>query len=475
VDRETWRGRRCLVVGLAREGMALARFLAESGALVTVTDHKPAEALAEARAALSDLPLLYQLGGHPVEELLRETELVLASPGVPQTAPLLVAARDRGLPVSTETRLFIQLCPGRVIGITGSSGKTTTTALVGEMLRLAGRPTWVGGNIGQPLIRELAHMTAAAWVALELSSFQLEFFGPQAGVRSEWGRNLTGQGLSPPIAAVLNVTPNHLDRHASMEEYAAAKQNILRYQAAADWVVLGADNDWTRGWAAAVPGRVLQFSRLHPVAEGACLDGADVVVRLDNRQWRVCAISEIRLRGAHNLENVLAACALALAAGVEPAAMRQAIGGFTGVEHRLEWVREVAGVAWYNDSIATSPERAVAALRSFDEPIVLLAGGRDKHLPWDAWAQEVARRVRVLVLFGEASDLIQRELARYGVTVPALYRGETLEGAVKIARREARPGEVVLLAPGGTSFDAFRDFAERGQRFKELVHELAVL
>ena len=216
--------------------------------------------------------------------------------------------------------------------------------------------------------------------------------------------------------------------------------------------------------------------RSHLAGSARSLSGGRMmVVRLDNRQWRVCAISEIRLRGAHNLENVLAACALALAAGVEPAAMRQAIGGFTGVEHRLEWVREVAGVAWYNDSIATSPERAVAALRSFDEPIVLLAGGRDKHLPWDAWAQEVARRVRVLVLFGEASDLIQRELARYGVTVPALYRGETLEGAVKIARREARPGEVVLLAPGGTSFDAFRDFAERGQRFKELVHELAVL
>jgi len=473
MDQHVLRGRRCLVVGLAREGTALARFLAEAGALVTVTDQKPAEALTKARAALSDLPLTYYLGGHPIDELLPGTEAVFASPGVPQAAPLLVAARDRGLPVSAETRLFIQLCPGRVVGITGSSGKTTTASLMGEMMRLAGRSAWVGGNIGQPLIGELDRMAANSWAVIELSSFQLELFGPQAGVRGDLGQALTGDGVSPYIAAVLNVTPNHLDRHASMEEYASAKRNILRYQDSGDWVVLNADDDWTAGWSPSAPGRVLQFSRRHPVAEGACLDDADVVVRLAGRQRGVCAVDEIRLRGTHNLENVLAACALALAADVEPAAMREAIAGFTGVEHRLELVREMGGVAWYDDSIATSPERAVAALRSFDRPIVLLAGGRDKHLPWDEWAREVARRVRVLVLFGDASDLIEQELARCGVTVPALHRGATLEGAVAIARREARPGEVVLLAPGGTSFDAFRDFAARGQRFKELVHRLA--
>jgi len=462
------------VVGLAREGTALARFLAQAGARVTVTDLKSAPDLAEALDDLSDLPLTYHLGGHDVDGLLREAEVVFASPGVPQAAPLLVAARDRGLPVSTETRLFIQSCPGRVLGITGSSGKTTTTSLVGEMLRAAGRATWVGGNIGQPLIGELDHMTAAsrAWAVMELSSFQLALFGPQAGVQGDLGQTLMGNGTSPHVAAVLNVTPNHLDRHASMEEYAEAKQNILRYQGPGDWVVLNPDDDWTAGWIREAPGRVLQFSRRHPVAAGAYLDGMDVMVRLDDRQRRACRVSDVRLRGAHNLENVLAACALALAADVEPAAMREAIAGFAGVEHRLELVRVLDGVEWVNDSIATSPERALAALRSYDQPVVLLAGGRDKHLPWDEWAREVARRVRVLVLFGEASDLIERELARHGVTVPAFHRGETLEGAVGIARQEARPGEVVLLAPGGTSFDAFRDFADRGQQFKELVHRL---
>lgn len=475
MDVYALRGRRCLMVGLAREGMALTRFLVEAGAQVAVTDQKPAESLIEERAALSDLSLTYYLGDHggPVDELLREVEAVWASPGVPQTTPLLVAARDRGLPVSTETRLFVQLCPGRVMGITGSSGKTTTTSLVGEMMRVAGHSTWVGGNIGRPLIGELSRMTADSWAVMELSSFQLALYGPQVGVRGELGQKLVGDGTSPHVAAVLNVTPNHLDRHGSMEEYASAKYNILRYQAPDDWVVLNPDDNWTALWINnGAVGRVLQFSSRYPVTEGACLDGAVVVVRLDGRQRRVCAVSEIRLRGAHNLENVLAACALGLTADVPPDAMREAIVGFTGVEHRLEFVREIGGASWYDDSIATSPERAVAALRSFDQPIVLLAGGRDKHLPWDEWAREVARRVRVLVLFGEASDLIEAELRRCEATPPILHRGDTLEGAVALARREARSGDVVLLAPGGTSFDAFRDFAARGRRFQDLVSRL---
>ncbi|MBU0491386.1 MAG: UDP-N-acetylmuramoyl-L-alanine--D-glutamate ligase [Chloroflexi bacterium] len=461
------------MVGLAREGTALARFLAQAGARVTVTDQLPAERLAEPLAALADLPLAYALGGHPVAGLLQDTEAVFASPGVPQTTPVLVAARERGLPVSTETRLFVQLCPGPTVGITGSSGKTTTTSLVGEMLRAAGQPTWVGGNIGQPLILELDRMSADSWAVLELSSFQLELYGPQAGVHDDLalGGALVGGGTSPHIAAVLNVTPNHLDRHASMEEYAQAKHNILRYQGPADWVVLNPDDAWTARWIADAPGRVVQFSRRHQVSLGAYLDGDTVLVCREGRQQTVCTVSDIRLRGAHNQENVLAACAVALVAGVDPAAMREAIAGFTGVEHRLEPVRTLDGVLWVNDSIATSPERAVADLRSFDQPIVLLAGGRDKHLPWGDWAAEVARSVRVLVLFGEASDLVERELARAGVTV-ALHRGETLAGAVALARREARPGDVVLLAPGGTSFDAFGDFAARGQHFKELVRQL---
>ena len=502
-----FRGQRATVIGLAREGTALARFLAEGGATVTVSDIKSREELSEGIEALAGLPIRFVLGGHPTEIL--EADVVFVSPGVPLEIPLLAEARKRGIPISSETRLFAQLCPAPIVGITGSSGKTTTTALVGEMLKKAGYRTWVGGNIGQPLIGHLTDIRPEDKVVMELSSFQLEFFAPWPRERAIRMGNLaqgpfafTGQGWSPPIAAILNITPNHLDRHPTMEAYTEAKVNILRYQGPGDVAVLGYDNPITSNLKSQMSDLksrpVLSFSLRTEVEQGAFVQACPepcpersrrgsrrdgkVVLRLGEEEWQICAVADIKLLGQHNVENVLAACAIAGAAGADPQSMAQVVTTFAGVEHRLELVRTLRGVRYYNDSIATSPERTVAALRSFEEPIVLLAGGRDKHLPWEEMAQLTLRRVRHLVLFGEAAPIIERAIhntaqqCRAQCTMRnaqlAIHRCGTLEEAVEVAARNAQPGDVVLLAPGGTSFDAFRDFAERGERFRELVGAL---
>ena len=411
------------------------------------------------------------------------------------------SARKRGIPISSETRLFAQLCPAPIVGITGSSGKTTTTALVGGMLEKAGYRTWVGGNIGQPLIGRLTDIRSGDKVVMELSSFQLEFFAPWPRERAtslvlseiEGMKNLafafTGQGWSPTIAAILNITPNHLDRHPTMEAYTEVTVNILRYQAPGDVAVLGYDNLITANLESRT---VLSFSLRTEVEQGAFVQACPepcpeqgrrasrrdgkVVLRLGGEEWQICAVADIKLLGQHNVENVLAACAIAGAAGADPQSMAQVASTFTGVEHRLELVQTLREVRYYNDSIATSPERTVAALRSFEEPIVLLAGGRDKHLPWEEMAQLTLRKVRHLVLFGEAAPIIERAIHNAQCSMLnaqlAMHRCDTLEEAVEIAARNAQPGDVVLLAPGGTSFDAFRDFAERGECFRELVKAL---
>jgi len=452
-------GRRVVVLGLARQGVSMARFLARTGARVTVSDLKTKSELADRIAELADLPIRYVLGEHPLS-LLRGTDLICVSGGVPLDIPLLVEARRKGIPLVSDAQLFLERCPARVVGITGSAGKTTTTALVGEMCRKAGLPTWVGGNIGNPLLDDLERISPQDVVVMELSSFQLEL-----------------TSVSPPVAAVLNITPNHLDRHGTMEAYIAAKRRIVAFQKPEDWAVLGFDDANARALALATPARVVFFSRGVQLDQGAYKTNGQLALRLGGREEVICEREEVRLRGDHNLLNVLAACALSAIVGVPVEAMREVIRTFPGVEHRLEFVREWRGVQWYDDSIATAPERVVAALRSFHEPIVLLAGGRDKKLPWEEFAQETVCRVRVLVTFGEAGEMIagKVEAARRSTSgvLESVVQVQTLEEAVEAAARLARPGDVVLLSPGGTSFDAFRDFAHRGERFKELVRALA--
>jgi UDP-N-acetylmuramoylalanine--D-glutamate ligase len=479
VPRE-YQGRRVVILGLARQGIALARYLAQSGARVVVSDRQPAEKLAAQVAALSDLPIEFALGGHP-ESLLDSADLLCLSGGVAADLPLAQAALRRGVRLSNDSQIFLEACPPGVlvIGITGSAGKTTTTTLVGRMCeaqmggahlrsrgwvratreaageQASGAEVWVGGNIGHPLIADLARMRAGDIVVMELSSFQLELMT-----------------RSPQVAAVLNLTPNHLDRHGSLAAYAAAKSRSLLFQDPDGVAVLGRDDPGALALAPLARGRLAFFSAEGPVDDGAYLQDDRLRVARGGRTEEAASLGDIELRGRHNVLNVLAACAISAAAGAAPAAMRAGLVGFTGLEHRLELVGERRGARWYNDSIATAPERVIAALRSFDEPIVLLLGGRDKQLPWDELAQLVRTRVKAAVLFGEAGPLIEAALEKAGVPPESRSRWPSLAQAMPAAAALAAPGDVVLLSPGGTGYDEFRDFVERGEKFREWLGEM---
>ena len=446
------------IIGLGREGMALARFFAQRGATVTVSDLKTREELAERIEGLSEFLIRFKLGGHP--QSLLDADVIYVSPGVPQDIPLLVEARKRGIPISSETRLFFSLCPAPIIGVTGSSGKGTTATLVAQILQAMGRKTYVGENIGFPLIEKVEEIAPEAIVVAELSSFQLEVLD-----------------RSPHIASILNIRPNHLDRHKSMEAYTAAKFNILRYQTAGDWAILNKDDPITSQFIDRCKGGVLLFSRKEEV-EGAFIRKEKVFIHWDGDEEEVCHKKDVQLLGEHNLENILAACAISAAAGVPPEAMASACATFKGLEHRLELVRELNGTFYYNDSLATSPDRTIAALETFDKPIVLLGGGRNKGLPLEGVADLIVQKVRYLVLFGEQAALLEEAVrkaqSRSGTMgVPVIkHAGDDLEKAVRVAAEATRPGDVVLFSPAGTSFDLYSDFAERGEHFKDLVGKL---
>lgn len=442
------------IIGLGREGIALAHFLCGHGAVVTVSDQKPAAALGDAVRQLDGLPVNLALGDNRIEDAVGADVLFL-SPGVPLDNPAVRAARSRGVPLSSGTKLFLEMSPAPVAAITGSSGKTTTTTLLGEMFRAAGRPVVVAGNIGLPAIAHLDEMTAAHWAVLELSSFQLYILEQ-----------------SPYVAAITNISPNHLDWHPTFEDYAWAKENIVRYQGAADFVVLNHHDPATTAIAGRCRSRVLRFSQQPDFdGDGAFIRDERIYLRRNGRETTVCDSATIRLRGRHNRDNVLTACALAAACGLPEAAMAQVIGSFSGVEHRLEPVAQIDGATYYNDSIATSPERTIAGLESFGEPIVLLAGGRDKHLPFELLVATARRKCRGVVVFGEMAPALEAAFA----AAPELPLRRVIEfdEAMAAARTLTRPGDVVLLSPGGTSFDRFRDFEERGREFKRLVRQMA--
>ena len=483
-----------LVVGAAREGTVLARCLSEWGARVILSDSKPREALESRLAGLDGLDLELALG--QAEPNLFGVDVLFVSPGVPPTASVVAKARSKGIPISSEPRLFTQLCGSPIIGITGSSGKTTTTSLVGEMMAADGSEVWVGGNIGEPLLGRLLGSTLPDVAVMELSSFQLELFdagyqGPDVeSRRSSASRSIDTKGRSPHVAAITNVTPNHLDRHPSMAAYVRAKKNILRHQGPDDWAILNLESELVRPILPECRGRVLGF-RLdesgdpveaggeHGHVGGASVRGKDIILRDAVRERVLCQVSDVRLRGRHNLANILAAACCAMAGGCGIEAMREVATGFTGVPHRLEEVRLWRGVLMINDSIATSPERAIAAIQSYTEPLILLAGGRDKHLPWDAWGQLVLDRVQAVIAFGEAAPIVEKALsearaARAGDADagPHMHLVDSMDEAVVAAAGLARAGDVVLLSPGGTSFDAFEDYEARGKRFRELVAAL---
>jgi UDP-N-acetylmuramoylalanine--D-glutamate ligase len=354
--------------------------------------------------------------------------------------------------------LFLELAPGPVIGVTGSSGKTTTTALVAEMLRADERPAFVGGNMGVGLLDTLPDLRSYVWSVLEVSHTQLQLVD-----------------RSPHIAAVLNITPNHLDRF-SWEDYKTLKSNLIRHQTEDDIAILNADDPESRALAPLVKGRTLWFSMSDklPGDEGVFVRKGVATVRIDGREEPLFALASVALRGRHNQENAVAAAAIATAAGVSADAIACAAAGFRGVAHRLEFVGEVDGAKYYNDSIATTPERTLAGLLSFDEPIVLLLGGRDKQLSHEEMAREALKRCRAVVFFGEAAGLLADVFAALpndrGVS---LQRAETLDEAVDVAHLSAQPGDVVLLSPACTSYDAYDNFERRGEHFRDLVSKLS--
>jgi UDP-N-acetylmuramoylalanine--D-glutamate ligase len=456
---QNFRGLRVTVVGLGIEGIDLVRYLAAEGAAVTVSDARPAAALAEQLAAIEGTGARPALGEQG-EDALLDAELVFASQGVPPGIPALRAARRAGIPVSSMTALFLERCPAPVAGITGSSGKSTTTALAGAMLEAAGVEHVVGGNIGVGLLGLLPRVGPETRVIVELSHTQL-----------------ASAETSPALACVTNVTPNHLD-HYSWPAYVALKRRIFEFQRPDDTVILNLDDEVCAGFSGEAPGRVAHTAMRREIpGDGALLidgaAGAVVTRREGDRDHAVLAAGEIRLRGEHNVANVLSAVAVASRLGASDAACAEAARTFAGVPHRLEEVGSAGGVRYINDSIATTPERALAAIRAYEEPLVLLLGGRDKHLPTAELAAEAAARCRAVIVFGEAAELFASAVSaaaeRDGPTIVPV---DGVPAAVEAAARLARSGDVVLLSPAGTSFDAYRSFEERGRAFREAVAAL---
>ncbi|MEJ2758216.1 MAG: UDP-N-acetylmuramoyl-L-alanine--D-glutamate ligase, partial [Anaerolineales bacterium] len=390
----SWIDKRVVIMGAARQGTALARYLAEKGAQVTLTDMQSAEQLRLARESLADLPIQWALGGHPLE-LLDETELLCLSGGVPLTIPFVREAIWRGIPLSNDSQVFMEAAPCKVVGITGSAGKTTTTTLVGRIALQAERKgfyrkVYIGGNIGLPLISQVELMTADDLAVVEFSSFQLELMT-----------------RSPQVAAVLNISPNHLDRHKSMTAYIDAKKRIVVNQTSDDISVLGWEDEEVRSWAEKAPGEAHFFGRQIPADRmGSFIRDEAVWVRTSQEETQVLPLSEIALRGDHNLLNVAAACAVGAALKLPPQVMQAGIAGFGGVEHRLEFVRHWGGADWYNDSKATSPGMTVTAMRAFPERLVVLVGGRDKALPWDNFAAQAIKQADHVIAFGEAAGIV---------------------------------------------------------------------
>ncbi|HHY47248.1 MAG TPA: UDP-N-acetylmuramoyl-L-alanine--D-glutamate ligase [Firmicutes bacterium] len=451
------KGKRISVLGLGVSNLAVIPFLVAAGAKVIACDRKPSEALQQELNSLRGLPVEFRLGQHYLDDL-DSSDAMVVTPGMPKDLPELVHARDHGVSETSEIKLFFELCESFVIGITGSDGKTTTTTITGLTMKAAGRDVFVGGNIGTPLLNRVFDMRPDSVAVLELSSFQLQPLQ-----------------VSPQVGAVLNVYPNHLDHHRSMEEYIEAKANIFLHQGPGDAAVFNADNPISREMALRCPSEAVFFSRLGDVDNGAFLRDDEIWVRLRGKEQAACSRGDIRIPGEHNVENVLAAAAITGLAGVPFAAFREAITGFTGVEHRLELVGERGGVRFYNDSIATSPSRAIAGIKSFREPIVLIAGGYDKNLPFDDFASAAAERTRAVVLIGDTAPKIEAAIRAAGEhlgRMPVLIRASHLREAVEDAFEIAEEGDVVLLSPACASFDMFPDYKARGRQFKEIVRKL---
>lgn len=444
------RGKRVLVVGLARTGVATSLFCAARGAAVTATDLRAEDEIGEDAAKLRAASVRLELGGHH-ETTFLEQELIIPSPGVPADAPLLQAARAKGVTIWSEIELADRFLDGRLIGITGSNGKTTTTSLIAHILKSAGFPTILAGNIGTPLISRVEQTNDKTITVVELSSFQLELI----------------ESFRPNISVFLNLTPDHLDRHRTLEAYGAAKARIFENQTAADSTVLNADDPATTRIAPATP-RVYWFSRKQRVAQGAFVRGNEILFRHDGKEEAVLKVEDIPLAGGHNVENVLAAVVATRLAGADAASIATGVRSFAGVEHRLEFVAEIGGVRYYNDSKATNVDATLKALDAFPGRILIVLGGKDKGSDYTLLQKPLREKAILALLIGAAAEKIERQIAGS----VAIEGAGTIERAVEIASHAARPGDIVLLAPACASFDQFENYEHRGRVFKQLVREL---
>ena len=443
-------GKRVLVVGLARTGIATALFCTARGARVAASEARPEAEVADAAQKLRTAGVALEFGGH-TPALFLEQDLIVPSPGIPASLPPLGQARAHGIPVWSEIELAWRFLRGRLVAITGSNGKTTTTSLVAHILQSAGIPVLVGGNIGTPLLSRVEASSDLTITVAEISSFQLE----------------TIEAFRPEIGVMLNLTADHLDRHVTFDEYVRAKARLFENQQEQDTAVLNADDARVAQLLPARP-QVFWFSRRQRVAAGAFLRGDQIVFRRDGSETILLSRADIPLRGDHNVENVLAACIAARLAGAEPAAIAAGVRTFAGVEHRLEFVAEVEGIRFYNDSKATNVDATLKAIEAFSDPLLIILGGKDKGCDYTLLREPLRRHARLVLLIGAAADKIAAEI---GDAAP-IERVGTLDRAVRLALERAQPGDTVLLAPACASFDQFENFEHRGRVFRQLVGRL---
>ncbi len=442
------KGKRVTVVGIGISNLPLIKYLVRLGADVTACDRRTKEDLGKNYTELEDLGVKFSLGGDYLKNI--DAEIIFKTPGMRYDVPELVEARERGTVVTSEMEVFFDVCPAHITAVTGSDGKTTTTTLINEFLKRSGYKTWLGGNIGTPLLTRAGEMSAEDRVVLELSSFQLHTMRK-----------------SPKIAVITNISPNHLDVHKSYGEYIEAKKNIMLYQNESDILVVNADNEVTNEIGREARGTVRRFSRSDKTADYYIEDGF-----ICRRGEKVLALDDISVPGMHNVENYMAAMAAAEGIASDESIVRTA-KEFNGVEHRIEFVREINGVKYYNSSIDSSPNRTINTLRVFEgKPVILISGGKDKGIPYDEIGKPISDCVKTLILIGATTGKIEEAVKNAGGKMPEIIKKDSYEEVVKCAREIARPGDIVLLSPASTSFDMFRNFEERGKLFKELVRGL---
>ena len=447
--------KKVLVVGMARSGIAAAQLLAKAGAQVVINDNKTKEELGDALAPLAHLPIEEKLG-MPAAQVLDGIDVLVISPGIPDTAPFVVQAKEKGIHVTGELEMAYQLAPGEMVAVTGTNGKTTTVSLLGEIFKNAGRVTHVVGNIGYPYSQAALEARKDDMFVCEVSSFQME----------------TAEDFHPKAAALLNITEDHLNRHGTMEEYTRMKMRMFQNQTADDVAVFNADDPALAPLMKQVKSQVMLFSRLKEVENGAFVRDGQIVVRWKGQERPVCGIEEVKIPGPHNLENALAAACMATAMGVPAPVIRHSLRTFKGVEHRIEFVRELEGVRYINDSKGTNVDSTIKAVQTMQRPTAIILGGYDKHCDFTPLVKEMLASpyIKEAVLIGVTADQIQRTLEECGFK--GIHRAETLKDAIDQCRALAGDGWNVLLSPACASFDMFADYEARGRIFKELVNEL---